>query len=444
MHIAGLPNLFVIRGAAQFAGFEAEYMYTAYTNCVKLQFGNMLRHVVNVLVHADTDIQALRRRMGNQSEDEIQRAIKAEVRQPINRLKESLQFMRADDRMHSASTIAAREQLQPLFDLYGMLPALPDEGIYYDAVANPIGHLGGYYTLAKILKDNGHRPFQCFPLRTGWIPAHITVDATIARCNILNSDKPRYGRFRGTWAQIVKLSSKPFHTRNGCKFRGTVKTNGVTVSIVKSSEPLKTSKRKATTDSSDDIEYVHNIPQEELCQLRESMVFADPGRRQLFYAMGENSTSDVPMVFRSTAAEHMRTTKKQQEVREKAKTDDVHAAERDLATVSCHALNLGDYEDYIRKRAEHWKTMSDFYANTKTIPPNEDHRRQREERHQKRHQEWKPWNERQQQQQERQQRNQEKQRNGRMRQQLIQEEHQDRLDIKREHGAAYRRRKHDL
>ncbi|KAJ2793614.1 hypothetical protein H4R20_006490, partial [Coemansia guatemalensis] len=175
MHIAGLPNLFVIRGAAQFAGFEAEYMYTAYTNCVKLQFGNMLRHVVNVLVHADTDIQALRRRMGNQSEDEIQRAIKAEVRQPINRLKESLQFMRADDRMHSASTIAAREQLQPLFDLYSMLPALPDEGIYYDAVANPIGHLGGYYTLAKILKDNGHHPFQCFPLRTGWIPAHIVV-----------------------------------------------------------------------------------------------------------------------------------------------------------------------------------------------------------------------------------------------------------------------------
>ncbi|KAJ2793294.1 hypothetical protein H4R20_006582, partial [Coemansia guatemalensis] len=143
-------------------------------------FGNMLQHVINVLVHADINIQALRESMAGQSEDEIQCAIKAEVRQLINRLKESLQFMRAVNRMHLASIIAAHEQLQPLFDLYGMLPALPDEGIYYDAVANLIGHLGSYYTLAKILEDNGHCPFQCFPLCTGWIPAHITVDVTIA------------------------------------------------------------------------------------------------------------------------------------------------------------------------------------------------------------------------------------------------------------------------
>ncbi|KAJ1806393.1 hypothetical protein LPJ75_005064 [Coemansia sp. RSA 2598] len=120
------------------------------------------------------------------------------------------------------------------------------------------------------------------------------------------------------------------------------------------------------------------------------MVYMDPGRRQLFYAMGENSTSEIPLVFRSTAAEHMRTLKQHNTIWEQVKTPEVLAAEQELSTVNCHTLNLEAYEDYIHMCARHWNTLGSFYADTPTVAPNEDHQHRK---HQERQEKWMPLDE---------------------------------------------------
>ncbi|PIA13376.1 hypothetical protein COEREDRAFT_49358, partial [Coemansia reversa NRRL 1564] len=125
---------------------------------------------------------------------------------------------------------------------YGPDYELHEKGIYYDAVVNPIRHLHGYYELARIPEQESYHSFQCFPLRTGWIPAHITLDKMIAHRAILNlAGNPKFS-FRNTWAQIVNLGSKPFYQRNSYGFCGTICTNGVTASFIKTKPEWKRGK----------------------------------------------------------------------------------------------------------------------------------------------------------------------------------------------------------
>ncbi|KAJ2795480.1 hypothetical protein H4R20_005864 [Coemansia guatemalensis] len=346
--------------------------------------------------------------------------------------------------MTSEFTFIAYQRLAPFFAAYGSDFKLSAKGIYYDVKVQPIKHLRGYYELARILEEGGQRSFQCFPLRTGWIPAHIMLDTMIARRAILELPGNPRGGFRNTWAQIVNLGSKPFYQRNGFAFRGTIQTNGVTASIVKiTSTYTRGKKRRSASAANDDddaaIPIINELTREQLKEIEESSVYIDPGRRQLIHAMGHGSTSEVPQLFRTTMAERMSQMHLHEynEIRDNLKTHEVRDAELDLSTVNCKTLVPAAYDSYIRKRAEHWETLSNFYSDTMTTAPSEDGQRRREKWHQQRQQKWGQRNERHEEQATCQLRNQEKQCNCRAWQQLLQEEWRKQLPMKHRHGEAY-------
>ncbi|KAI9350428.1 hypothetical protein BD770DRAFT_461523, partial [Pilaira anomala] len=64
--------------------------------------------------------------------------------------------------------------------------------IYYDLKASPRKHLFAYYKLAKLFESYKLKSFRCFPLRTSFVPAHMTIDTMILNNHILK----RYGKIK--------------------------------------------------------------------------------------------------------------------------------------------------------------------------------------------------------------------------------------------------------
>ncbi|KAJ2804231.1 hypothetical protein H4R20_002587 [Coemansia guatemalensis] len=124
------------------------------------------------------------------------------------------------------------------------------------------------------------------------------------------------------------------------------------------------------------------------------------------------------------------------EIRDNLKTHEVRNAELDLSMVNCKTLVPTAYDSYIRKRAEHWETLSNFYSDMMTTAPSEDGQRRCEKWHQQRQQKWGQWDEHHEEQETCQLRNQEKQCNGRAWQQLLQEEQRKQLPMKHRHGEC--------
>ncbi|KAJ2455880.1 hypothetical protein EV183_000496 [Coemansia sp. RSA 2336] len=113
----------------------------------------MLRRAVNVLTQAREQVRGIRANMRGHPEDAIRRECREQVWQPVNQLKRALATLQ-DAEMPEHIAIA-RQQLQPFFDVYGDNFDLGEHDIYYDAVANPLRHLAGYYMLARILEQTG-------------------------------------------------------------------------------------------------------------------------------------------------------------------------------------------------------------------------------------------------------------------------------------------------
>ncbi|KAJ2804232.1 hypothetical protein H4R20_002588 [Coemansia guatemalensis] len=302
MAVACLRVPFEIPAAAQLANFEAATMLTDYSNGVMNSFGDKLREVVNMLTRAHERAEIIKQDMHLQPADAIKDACEAAVWGPVRVLKEALKFLRPNVQMTSEFTFIAYQRLAPFFAAYGSDFKLSAKGIYYDIKVQLIKHLCGYYELARILEEGGQHLFQCFPLRMGWIPVHIMLDTMIARRAILELPGNPRGGFRNTWAQIVNLSSKPFYQCNGFAFGGTIQTNGVTVSIVKITSTYTRGKkcRSASAANDDDnaaIPYIDKLTREQLKEIEESLVYINPGHRQLIHVMGHGSISEVPQLF---------------------------------------------------------------------------------------------------------------------------------------------------
>ena len=97
--------------------------------------------------------------------------------------------------------------------------------------------------MSKYVESLGLRPPQVFPIRRSLIPGYFTIDTTVLRLNVLEQKQSAVpGSLRdeevkmGIWKDVLEIGKRPFHPQRQkrLKFTGMILTDGVGVSIIKS------------------------------------------------------------------------------------------------------------------------------------------------------------------------------------------------------------------
>ncbi|KAI9362853.1 hypothetical protein BD770DRAFT_407920 [Pilaira anomala] len=274
--------------AQQIASYEATKIQTACTNAITKDFGNKLRMVVNKLIGLKQRISQLTSDLKKQGYSKEETKAK-----DISRIPKELQDQKA-----------IINCIKDIFSVYPETYKFKKESIYYDAVANPGKHLLAYFKVAEICEANKYKLFQCFPVRKTFIPSYMTIDTVILNNHILkNSQRSKLDKGY-IWRKVLNLSSKPFKDQglnSSMKFRGTIMTDGIGISVIKQNFDTSkggTSNTKASLVEDEELKYIEQISNEELRYTNGKCVFIDPGLRDLIYCMHEDSTVNNKTIYR--------------------------------------------------------------------------------------------------------------------------------------------------
>ncbi|KAI9470889.1 MAG: hypothetical protein EXX96DRAFT_453898, partial [Benjaminiella poitrasii] len=107
---------------------------------------------------------------------------------------------------------------------------------FYDSKVNMVDHVSAFYELVRVFVNLQLPVYNYFPLRKLWPPSYVTIDSKILCQNILGLAWTSFTRDKLTlWERVVDLNSAPFrHQEDGVlRFRGTIQTDGIGVSIIK-------------------------------------------------------------------------------------------------------------------------------------------------------------------------------------------------------------------
>ena len=173
----------------------------------------------------------------------------------------------------------------------------PNKRIEYDVKVQPIAYIQSYLHLAKLYQLNDIVLFNFTPLSTSVIPRHVTIDSTSLVLMVLKCKKPNslledVQKFE-LWKECFNLRKKEFHPRakDGSKFTGTIKTDGVSISICIGPQTTKgnsssstVGKRKRELDEPVE-KYFQDVPQSDF---KVNSVFIDPNKRDLLYCLDSN------------------------------------------------------------------------------------------------------------------------------------------------------------
>ncbi|KAJ2782887.1 hypothetical protein H4R18_002036, partial [Coemansia javaensis] len=86
--------------------------------------------------------------------------------------------------------------------------------------------------------------------------------------------------YSAIWGRLFNTNNRIFKKRRGFEFNGTISTNAV------------------GKGHDDEDQYIHNLDPAEIKRLLPRMVFADPGRRDIIFCMGYQSTKEEPKLLR--------------------------------------------------------------------------------------------------------------------------------------------------
>ncbi|KAJ2481662.1 hypothetical protein IWW56_001572 [Coemansia sp. RSA 2131] len=130
-----------------------------------------------------------------------------------------------------------------------------------------------------------------------------------------------------------------------------------------SGKPAKRQRKKA------DCLYIDELSQEYLQSTAGRCVLVDPGRRDLLFAMREDSTIQKKQIFRYTKCQQRRETcvvkyRKILEQVKKADKEDIAALERKLGAGSFIKPDLALFKEYLRARAKVEAKLTRFYNKT--------------------------------------------------------------------------------
>ncbi|KAL1927383.1 hypothetical protein VTP01DRAFT_4012 [Rhizomucor pusillus] len=168
-----------LTNSQQIARYEGSSICTAYLNSIKNCFGNRLRYVINSLLKVKDYRARITKEMTEQGN----------TRGLLSSEKQSQLLLEFHDASFSAYPVAYE------FD---------EDSVYYDSKSRPGNHALAYVMMAKFCEDHEIKTFQCMPLRTSWIPAHMQIDTRILATQMLK--KPNNIDFDSDlWKQVVNF-----------------------------------------------------------------------------------------------------------------------------------------------------------------------------------------------------------------------------------------------
>ncbi|KAJ2518852.1 hypothetical protein H4217_003059 [Coemansia sp. RSA 1939] len=135
--------------------------------------------------------------------------------------------------------------------------------------------------------------------------------------------------------------------------------------------------RRHFKEAMDKVQWITDLPKEELEKLLPRMVFCDPGRRDEIFAMAARSTAEKPVTFRATGCQRRKSQRVRRfsDIRRKAANENkaVLESERRLAEHSWLGREDTDASTYQSVRAttpeayeRHWATLRDHYYDCPT------------------------------------------------------------------------------
>ncbi|KAG1495071.1 hypothetical protein G6F47_003807 [Rhizopus delemar] len=359
--------------AHQIASYEVVKIVTAYLNGVKVQFGNKVRMFLNLLLKKNERIKALKSEIKESggTEKEIAATIKT-ITEHINEVKLAISSRNIEDMPKEFFSSNDLDKIRHLFDSYSTDYRFAKGSIYYDCKANPLKHTKAYYRLSSMCKALQNKPFNCFPLRKGFIPSYMTIDTYILNNQILKNSIVIHLDKEVVWGAALDVRSKamkPQGERKVMKFRGTIYTDGVGVSVLKQNYDTKkkggSSGGKPKSIEADEFQYIEKLGKEELLAGAGKCVLMDPSRQDLLYCMHEKSTVENKMIYRYTSNQKAIETKsrKFRKLRNNLKRDKAIAVELSLSHFKSSTVNKDKFVEYLQRRTRVIPFMKAYYLN---------------------------------------------------------------------------------
>ncbi|KAI9502950.1 hypothetical protein BX070DRAFT_192307 [Coemansia spiralis] len=362
MAVTGIGPI-TLRALGRVAGYEATKIKTAYINNVKMGLGQHFRRAVNMLLNTREEKKALCDEMAGRLENEFRRECEARIWLLARQFKEAICHHHPDLSNLGPKARSTVEELQLILSAYPDAYEFAEDSIYYDAKSSPQWHLKAFFELIKFFERRAMKSFQCFPLRTSWVPAHMQIDTRILRRHILRSEHKPKDSDKTSWSKVLDLGCKAVRPQKSKRFWGAIQTDVVSVSIIRLTEDAKKRRRRRrqkangedapVTGSSHDCRYIHQVPKIDLAATSGKCVLIDPGRRDLLFRMHEGNTPENPQTYRyirNQKAKESRSTRFRR-IRKKAKhrcaRDDIRAAENKLAQVANRTVDSAKYQCYV-------------------------------------------------------------------------------------------------
>ncbi|KAI8079711.1 uncharacterized protein B0P05DRAFT_596778 [Gilbertella persicaria] len=333
--------LIKLKYAQQIGSYETTKIHTAYMNGVALHFGNRLpRQYTKVKMNISLrNIIELPAHLFNSQEVGI---------------------------------------LQQFFDCYTSDTHFKKNSIYYDCKADPSKHLKAFYYLTRCSESLYNKSFNCFPLRRTFIPSYMTIETYIVNTQTLRNSVISHLDKEVIWGAVLNMKSKamkPQEDNKQMKFRGTIHTDGIAVSILKQTYD---SKKKGSGGGmrndkkiEEDIAYIESLSQEKLQEklqertCKNNCVLIDPRRRDMLFCMHESSTVEKKRTYRYTRNQRNIETKtrKLMKLCERLKSEAVSNAEAILSHLKSSIVIKDQYVEYIRQKATVTQVLQEYYSN---------------------------------------------------------------------------------
>ncbi|KAJ2130645.1 hypothetical protein IW136_005506, partial [Coemansia sp. RSA 678] len=144
-------------------------------------------------------------------------------------------------------------------------------------------------------------------------------------------------------------------------------------------QPLAKNTRKrrpAQPRQKADCQYIDELTQVQLQSTAGRCVLIDPGRRDLLFAMHEDSSIEDKQLYRYTRNQQRKETRvtRFKKILEKVKPADIAEAERSLGAGSCVKPDLKLFKEYLKARAQVADKLTRFYNETYTVHPTSTHK----------------------------------------------------------------------
>jgi hypothetical protein len=365
-----------LQAAQQIALFQANTVVTAYLNSIMNGFGQQLRRVVNSLLGVKDRASQRRAELRQQGRTAafISSRLEEEVYAPARQFKLAIAQRRSNISTIPTTMQNAFLALEPAIKAYPDNYEFGRNSIYFDAKAHPEYHILAYYRLSQVCEKFGIKSFQSLPLRNSFVPGYLQIDTTVLRKNILHERSNDYsleGKMR-SWRKVVNLNAKAFKTQasdHELKFRGSIQTDGVGVSVLKTNFDTRAGgPRRQSLQIKIREPNVADLSQEELHAAEGRCVLVDPNRRDIMYCMHEASTPDVPQIMRYTknTQAKLRKERKYRGIRQSVKDDNraIAEAEAKLSLFPRCTTSTVVYTRFIIQRSKVAALLFHHYSDT--------------------------------------------------------------------------------